>query len=301
MTDDFLKALAAHDTYGHIYVARHHRFPDAACGWQAPADWVSSSSRVMAFNETGNDLWVAVNAYPDAVTSREQGNIAAYRAHYVEIDVPGAPAPCISVGPPSIVVESSPGKRHYYWLLEGAPRPAQYVEYDAVQRALVHAVPHSDHAACDPARVLRLPGTINWGYSELPTARVLELHPDRRYSAADFLAAFPGARAAVRPHLPPVARQPSTLDRFARYLEAAGAPPSPGQGRNPWVYRMAAVGCRDMGLGAEEVAERVHAHMLEAQGAAAYDYEEVERIVLNAARFAHGGPAPITPEVLLCD
>lgn len=296
MTDDFLKLLATCDRHPHLFVARH-AVREVAHGWQA-ANLADAAPKVLALNETDNDVWVAVNAYPAGTPSREHQHIAAYRAHYCEIDVRGAPAPSLAVGPPSIVVESSPGKRHYYWLLDGAPSPASYPEYAAIQRALVHSVPGADRAATDPARVLRLPGTINHGYPPaLPVARVLEMHPGRRYRADAFRAAFPQAR----PTLPPVARPlaPGTPFRFGRYLDSAGAPPAPGRGqRNAWVYRMACVGCRDMRLDEALVSEELYTRLLEAHGSQAYEYEKVAAIVHNAARFAHGAPAPTAVELV---
>jgi hypothetical protein len=55
--------------------------------------------------------------------------------------------------PPSIVVESSPGKRHFYWRIDNCPLEA----FAGAQKALAAAL-GTDPAVCDLPRVMRLPG-----------------------------------------------------------------------------------------------------------------------------------------------
>jgi hypothetical protein len=57
---------------------------------------------------------------------------------------------------PSFVVESSPGKRHYYWLTNDCPLGA----FKPMQRAIAAAL-GTDPSVCDLSRVMRLPGFIH--------------------------------------------------------------------------------------------------------------------------------------------
>lgn len=57
---------------------------------------------------------------------------------------------------PHIAVESSPGKFHYYWLVDGM----DHSQFQAVMRHMVR-VHGSDPNAMDITRVLRLPGTLH--------------------------------------------------------------------------------------------------------------------------------------------
>ena len=101
--------------------------------------------------------------------------------------------------PPSIVVDSGHG-RHLYWLVREPVEvtPENRPLFKAVNRGLALAV-GGDPACCDLARILRLPGFLNW---KLPAAevRVLDVN-ERRYSLAElqpFAVFRPEARSAGR-------------------------------------------------------------------------------------------------------
>lgn len=68
--------------------------------------------------------------------------------------------------PPSLIVESSPGKFHYYWLIVNdgmniVDNDEKRDEWQRVQMKLVRDY-GGDKSARDLARYLRLPGSINW-------------------------------------------------------------------------------------------------------------------------------------------
>jgi hypothetical protein len=86
--------------------------------------------------------------------SRKKKDIIGARAAFVDLD--GAPIePVLAWKPaPNIVVESSPGKFHAYWRLEGKVSPDKYLE---LLRRLA-ALFNGDPAVCDLTRVMRLPG-----------------------------------------------------------------------------------------------------------------------------------------------
>lgn len=64
--------------------------------------------------------------------------------------------------PPSVIVESSPGKFHYYWLISGGEESScGMVEWQLMQDRLIEKW-GGDKQARDVARYLRLPGSFNW-------------------------------------------------------------------------------------------------------------------------------------------
>ncbi len=57
---------------------------------------------------------------------------------------------------PSLVIETSPGKRHYYWRTDDCPLDG----FKPVQQAIAAAL-GTDPSICDLPRVLRLPGFVH--------------------------------------------------------------------------------------------------------------------------------------------
>lgn len=89
-------------------------------------------------------------------TGRQAHNIKRVRAVFVDLD--GAPlAPVLSAGlEPHIVVESSPGRYHAYWLCDDCPLD----QFERVQRALAARFT-GDPSVHDLPRVMRLPGFVH--------------------------------------------------------------------------------------------------------------------------------------------
>ena len=85
---------------------------------------------------------------------RKAENVRRVRAHYVDLDKCGIDPLFTAELPPHIVVESSPGKWHAYWL---AAPDTPIDEFPAVQTALAKRF-SGDLAVSDPSRVMRLPG-----------------------------------------------------------------------------------------------------------------------------------------------
>ena len=108
------------------------------------------------------------------------------RAYFIDSDA--APIESLLTGlplQPHIVVESSPGLGHAYWLVDGA----ELGTFRAVQLALA-ARYGTDTAPQDLPRVMRLPGFEHRKGRPYRT-RIIELHGDRpRYSHAEFVEAF---------------------------------------------------------------------------------------------------------------
>jgi hypothetical protein len=123
------------------------------------AQWRTVYDRALELTETG-DVCVGV-----AVRGRRRGrNEDAIRVNLLWADLDDG-RHLLDAYPisPTLLVESSPGRFHAYWLLD---EPVDLTDQDARHSFLstlknVQAAVGSDHVS-DLARVLRMPGTLNW-------------------------------------------------------------------------------------------------------------------------------------------
>lgn len=124
---------------------------------------------------------------------RTLDNIVRVRAVYIEDDTTGKRRePSSFPIPPNIIVNTSPGKYHYYWLTS----TTNIEESQRVQQTLV------DEYGCDPnardaARVLRIPGTYH-KKGETPFLVTAEYIVDSPYMWDVILQAFPPAKRVVK-------------------------------------------------------------------------------------------------------
>jgi hypothetical protein len=90
---------------------------------------------------------------------RSKKNVTGVRAVFLDLD--GAPLSPVSaaIPQPNIVVESSPGRYHAYWLIEDCP----LASFGSVQRALAEKY-KGDPSVSDSCRVMRLPGFYHQKY-----------------------------------------------------------------------------------------------------------------------------------------
>jgi hypothetical protein len=105
-------------------------------------------------NAQGAGVFITVNATDGK--GRETDNIVRVRALYNDLD--GAPLePVMQSKPtPHIVVESSPGRFHPYWLVGDV----KLEEFTGLQKALIERF-GGDKSVHDLPRVMRLPGFIH--------------------------------------------------------------------------------------------------------------------------------------------
>ena len=101
-------------------------------------------------NAAGAGIYVTVNETD--LKGRSIANILNVRAVFQEADRPGIPIPALT---PHIVIQTSPGKFHRYWLTHGGE--VAVVQFKAVMTTMVKEY-GSDPNARDMSRVLRLPG-----------------------------------------------------------------------------------------------------------------------------------------------
>jgi len=80
------------------------------------------------YNEKGWNIFVCINAidtpvYQNGNAKREAKNVTRVRAIFIDLDDPSKPVPRFARRP-SVVVSSSPGKYHCYWLTDSASKSA---------------------------------------------------------------------------------------------------------------------------------------------------------------------------------
>lgn len=269
----------------HFFVMNHRRKQDTRKLYGTHAEL---QPLLTSFNrDLGYDVYWTVNR-TDGL-GRKAENITHIRAWYAEYDE-GLPGAHLWEGhTPSIIIESSPGHFHCYWLLSGAvPVNETTVRmYLGSLRTLVDKTGGDPHAR-DLARVLRVPG---YRYnSKQFEVRLIEQN-DKRYKFNELCAAWPTAPEASKPavaapsdltSLPP---ESTRLARYARWLQAAPWAPGGLGMRNGQLFRRAAAGLRDFALDAELVTAA-----LEAEASVRYpdDWDElgIPQLVTNAAKSA---------------
>lgn len=110
------------------------------------------AEKLERLNQRGAGIYVTVNKIRSG--PRTAANVTGVRALFVDLDgAPLDPARSWQLAP-HIVVESSPGKFHVYWRVDGSVRLG---DFKTLQRKLAKVF-DSDPSVCDLPRILRLPG-----------------------------------------------------------------------------------------------------------------------------------------------
>lgn len=124
-------------------------------------------------------IYVAMNTFPpDLVGQRKgrtQANVVSVRALQADMDdvqqaanIVNAMQASAKVPPPSIVVESSTGKRQGIWLVDGIAKENAKPLMQAIAAEF-----GTDSAVAEVARVMRVPGFVNRKYDTSPIAKLL--------------------------------------------------------------------------------------------------------------------------------
>lgn len=162
-------------------------------------------------NMEGAGIFVTVNQTDGKGRRRE--NMVRTRAIYADFDGDSAIALFEAAAaklPPSIVVASSPTKRHAYWLTD-----LSIDEAEQMQAKMPEAV-GCDAGAKDVTRVLRIPGFNHCKAGPVQTT-MLECHPERTYDAFEIITAFEldsiegKTKGKPKADLAPTARASSSL------------------------------------------------------------------------------------------
>lgn len=141
-----------------------------------------ASQFARAAARSGKDAYFCVHLLTDARRKKE----CAGQVHAVWADGDGATIP-EDFPAPTAVVESSPGRHHYYWRLS-SPITAKAAE--ALNKKLALAL-GADSSGWDLTQLLRVPGTKNYKYEPPVGVRLNSLDADHAWSEADIVAALP--------------------------------------------------------------------------------------------------------------
>ncbi|MDN7701325.1 phage/plasmid primase, P4 family [Burkholderia semiarida] len=118
-------------------------------------------------NRTGSNIAMMINQGDGKGRTAE--NVTGVTAVFIDTD--GActlEKVLASLVPPHLVVESSPGKFHAYWLIDGLPLGL----FRNVQKQLAQRY-GTDESVCDLPRVMRVPGMRNWKYRSSTYATII--------------------------------------------------------------------------------------------------------------------------------
>jgi len=138
-------------------------------------------------NGNGAGIFVTVNETD--LKGRSTANILDVRAIFQEADRAGVPIPALI---PQIVVQTSPGKSHSYWITHGGKDAL--AEFRAVMTTMVELY-GSDPNARDLARVLRLPGFFHQKNPEKPfMVSILEATHGQPYTWKQITDAIPPSK-----------------------------------------------------------------------------------------------------------
>lgn len=125
-------------------------------------------NKLVAANKAGMNVSMAINRIEG--DKRTANNVKAIHAVFIDCDdaTPSLDDLQSLPLPPNVVVRSSPGKLHAYWLV----KDCAVEQFSDVQLALARHF-GTDTNIKDAARVMRLPGTLNWKYDKPFLARIV--------------------------------------------------------------------------------------------------------------------------------
>lgn len=143
-------------------------------------------------NARGAGVFVMVNEGDG--TGRDAASVQRVRAYYADFDT--AQPPDVATVPlkPHSIIESSPGRWHWYWWIDSAPLET----FKAVQVAIAERL-GSDRHVCDLPRIMRLPGFNHRKRAPFRT-RIETLRDAPRFTHAEFVHAFGIDLAAPQSH-----------------------------------------------------------------------------------------------------
>jgi hypothetical protein len=196
-------------------------------------------------NSRGAGVFVTINRTDGK--GRKRHNVVGIRAVFVDLD--GAPLGPVMQWklPPHIVVESSPGRYHAYWLVDDVTLG----DFTGLQKKLAKLF-HGDPTVHDLPRVLRLPGFFHRKGKPFRTHTVHYNATMSRYSASDLSVALTevtgneqansGKVEAPTPNQGPAIEpdQPANIKTAIDYLQNDAEPAVAFQQGNKTTYAVAA-------------------------------------------------------------
>jgi hypothetical protein len=227
--------------------------------------------RLEELNEQGAGIYLTVNETNGQ--GRKAGDVVRVRAVFADLD--GSPIDPVWEYPPSMAVESSPGKFHAYWLTVDDPVNGVPLEGFRTLQESIAVKFGSDPKVKDLPRVMRMPG-FNHMKADPFLSRIIH-YTGNRYTFTDLVEMFP----------PPLREQwsapkyqtPVTRNSDAKFKGSYGAGKG---GRNNHVTARIG-GMINRGLSWTEI--EVEAHKEGAACAPPLPGREVEAILKSMRRY----------------
>jgi hypothetical protein len=175
------------------------------------------ATHLTRLNERGAGVFLMVNRGDGR--GRRTANVTAVRALFVDLD--GAPLEPVMAAPiqPHLVVETSPGRWHAYWLVDGVP--LESFSHLQVQLAKMF---NADPSVKDVCRVMRVPGFLH-RKSTPWRSRLISVREGPRIAVQAFIDAF-----RISPIIP-VGERNTNLFKAASGLRQAGIPKASAEAR----------------------------------------------------------------------
>lgn len=168
-------------------------------------------------NKAGAGVFVMVNVGNGK--GRKTEDVLGIRAVFVDLDgaelQPVLDAPI----PPSITVESSPGRYHAYWLVRGMPMR----DFKAAQQKLA-AMFNGDKAVCDLPRIMRVPGFLHQKAETPFRSRLLRCEPELVWEWKDLANGLDLPISTYLPTQIPEGERNTTLFKLAAANAMTGTP-----------------------------------------------------------------------------
>jgi len=145
--------------------------------------------KLQTLNETFN-IYVGMNPFRPELAGQNEGrtkkNVAEVKRLYVDADTDGAQVvdrilKSGKVPPPTVVLESSPGKFQMIWNATGLTQETA----EPLMKAMAEEF-QSDPAVAEIARVLRVPGFRNWKYIDAPKVKAVSINSGAIYDQSAF-------------------------------------------------------------------------------------------------------------------
>jgi hypothetical protein len=168
--------------------------------------WEAEKAKALCrrLSEEGREVYQCAHLL--TTKRRVKASAASLTACYVDGD--GA-KPAANMPQPTAVVVSSPGREQYWWRLS---RPVEPEEGENLNRRLAYAMA-ADLSGWDLTQLLRVPGTRNRKYPDMPVVELAYLSGDS-HDPAKLAASLPQARVTREPETMRSRRPRVTISDF---------------------------------------------------------------------------------------
>lgn len=147
--------------------------------------WADLAARpYVAENLARCGVYFAVNVLAADAPRRKAEHVTRVAAVFLDLD--GAPMPTDFPLQPTATVESSSGRHHVYWAVDGVPLE----EFSVIQKHLA-GLYGADPVVHDLPRVMRLPGYWHGKGETGELVKLTSITPEAQYTRADLLEAWP--------------------------------------------------------------------------------------------------------------